>query len=121
MVPTGPLSYAKHIAPIVADRCSPCHTTEAKAGLNFTYDNLVTNSTVTNTLTKGCALALMPVKRVIAGDPDHSLLWIKLNNDDHVTTTQFCGDHMLQNASGKVVPTVQLDTIQRWIQQGALP
>ena len=43
------LSFAKDIAPIIQSTCSPCHTTQAKGGYNFTYDNLVTHSDVTDT------------------------------------------------------------------------
>jgi hypothetical protein len=121
MVPTGPLSYAQHIAPILSNRCSPCHTTDAKAGFNWTYDNLVTNPAVTNALTKACVLITQPPKRVIPGDADHSLLWVKLVSDTHQATVNNCGDHMPQPVSGKVLPTVELDTIQRWIDQGAKP
>jgi hypothetical protein len=120
-VPIGPLSYAQHIAPIIANRCSPCHTTDAKAGFNWTYDNLVTNPAVTNALTKGCVLISQPPKRVIPGDADHSLLWVKLVSDTHQATVNNCGDHMPQPVSGKVLPTVELDTIQHWIDQGAKP
>jgi hypothetical protein len=42
------LSFAKDIAPIIQSTCSPCHTTQAKGGYNFTYANLVTNSDVTD-------------------------------------------------------------------------
>jgi hypothetical protein len=119
-VPTGPLGYAKNIAPIIASRCSPCHTTDAKAGLNFTYDNLVTNSAVTNTTTKACDWLTAPPRRVIAGDPDHSLLWVKLTFDGAIAT-HMCGDHMPLATSGKMVTTVELDTIQRWMSQGAKP
>jgi hypothetical protein len=42
------LSFAKDIAPIIQSTCSPCHTTQAKGGYNYTYDNLVTHSDVTD-------------------------------------------------------------------------
>jgi hypothetical protein len=115
------VSYAKDVAPIIASKCSPCHTTDAKAGYNWSYDNLVTNSGVTNALTKDCTYASQPSKRVIPGDADHSLLWIKLNLDHEQTTVHKCGDTMPLPGSGKVATTPELDTIYRWIQQGAKP
>jgi hypothetical protein len=122
VVPTGPLSYATHIAPIIANKCSPCHTTQAAAGLNYTYDNLVTNSAVTNAATKGCTLLLAPPRRVIPGDPDHSLLYIKLAEDEHqLASGHNCGGPMPNPTSGKILLTVELDTIHNWIKGGALP
>ncbi|HEX3697430.1 MAG TPA: DUF1592 domain-containing protein [Polyangia bacterium] len=120
VVPTGPISYAMHVAPIIANKCSPCHTTDAKAGLNFSYANLVTNSTVTNALTVACDWLTPPPKRVVPGDTDHSLLWVKLTFDGAITT-HMCGDHMPLATSGKTVTTAELDIIQRWINQGAKP
>jgi hypothetical protein len=121
MVPTGPLSYAKHIAPIIAAKCTPCHTTQAMAGFNFTYDNLVTNSAVTNTITKPCDFLNPQPKRIAAGDPDHSLLWIKVSSDNVALASHMCGEHMPQLKSGIVLSTVELDTIHNWIRDGAKP
>jgi hypothetical protein len=44
VTPPAMVGYAKDVAPIIANKCSPCHTTDAKAGFNWSYDNLVTNS-----------------------------------------------------------------------------
>jgi hypothetical protein len=120
-VPTGLLGFAQYIAPIIAAKCSPCHTTQAAAGLNFTYANLVTNATVTNTATKGCDLLSAPPKRVVAGDPDHSLIYVKLNEDAHQLMAHICGDPMPQPVSGKSLTTAELDTVAHWIRGGALP
>jgi hypothetical protein len=114
-------SYAKDIAPIIANRCAPCHTTDAKAGFNWTYDNLVTNTTVTNATTSKCTYLIQPARRVIPGDADHSLLWTKLTLDETQATVHNCGEPMPLPTSGKTVPTSELDTIYRWIQQGAKP
>jgi hypothetical protein len=121
-VPTGPISYATSVAPIIANKCSPCHTTQAAAGLNFTYANLVTNSLVTNATTKGCIFLVAPPRRVVPGDPDHSLLYVKLLDDEEqLTGTHMCGDAMPQAISGKSLMTAELDIINHWILGGALP
>ncbi|HVZ75273.1 MAG TPA: DUF1592 domain-containing protein [Polyangia bacterium] len=121
--PPAVYSYATDIAPIIANRCSPCHTTDMKAGAgtNWTYDTLVTNGTVTAALTKGCIFLSAPPRRVVPGDPDHSLLWIKLTSDTHQAMVNNCGDHMPLPSSGKMLTTGELDAVQHWIQQGAKP
>jgi hypothetical protein len=119
--PVSDPTYAKDIAPIIANRCSPCHTTDAKAGFNWSYDNLVTNTAVTNATTVKCTYLIAPARRVIPGDADHSLLWTKLTLDETQATVHNCGEPMPLPSSGKTVPTSELDTIYRWIQQGAKP
>ena len=114
-------TYAQDIAPIIAANCEPCHTTEAKAGLNWTYATLVTTSTVTNALTKGCIFLGAPPRRVVPGDPDHSLLWVKLALGEHQDMVNGCGDAMPQAPSPHSLTTTQLDTVRTWIVQGAKP
>jgi hypothetical protein len=121
VTPPVMLSFARDIAPIIASKCSPCHTTEAKAGLNFNYDNLVTNTNVTNATTNKCTYISQPAKRVIPGDPDHSLLWTKMTLDTTQATVHACGEMMPPPTSGKVLLTVELDAFHNWIQQGAKP
>jgi Protein of unknown function (DUF1592)/Protein of unknown function (DUF1588)/Protein of unknown function (DUF1595)/Protein of unknown function (DUF1587)/Protein of unknown function (DUF1585) len=120
-VPTGPLSFATNIAPIIADKCSPCHTTQAASGSNWTYATLVTNPAVTNTATKGCVFLLAPPKRVVPGDPDHSLLYVKVTEDAHQAMANNCGLPMPNPTSGKTLTTTEIDTIYAWIKGGALP
>jgi hypothetical protein len=91
------------------------------AGFNFTYDNLVTNSAVTNTITKPCDFLNPQPKRIAAGDPDHSLLWIKVSSDNVALASHMCGEHMPQLKSGIVLSTIELDTIHNWIRDGAKP
>jgi hypothetical protein len=121
VTPPAVLGFAKDIAPIIASKCSPCHTTDAKAGLNWTYDTLVTNSSVTNAATKACTYISQPPKRVIPGDPDRSLLWTKLTLDTTQATVHGCGDPMPPPTSGKSLLTSELDVFHNWIQQGAKP
>jgi uncharacterized membrane protein YgcG len=121
-VPTGPISYATSIAPIIANKCSPCHTTQMAAGYNWSYDTLVTNSTVTNAATKSCVFILNPGKRVVAGDPDHSLLFVKINEDmEQLGGNHNCGLPMPNPSSGKTLTNLEIDTIRAWIRGGALP
>jgi hypothetical protein len=115
------LSFARDIAPIIAKQCSPCHTTDAKGGANWTYDTLVTNTNVTNAATMKCTYISQPAKRVIPGDPDHSLLWAKLTLDHEQATVHGCGEPMPPPTSGKVPTTRDLDAIHDWIAQGAKP
>jgi hypothetical protein len=121
-VPTGPLSYATNIAPIIASKCSPCHTTQAAAGYDWTYANLVTNSAVTNAATKGCVFLLSPGKRVVPGDPDHSLLYVKITGDvEQLGGAHNCGLPMPDPTSQLSLTTNEIDTIFAWIMNGANP
>jgi hypothetical protein len=119
--PPAVYSFARDIAPIIAKKCSPCHTTDAKSGNNWTYDTLVTNTNVTNAATNKCTYISQPPKRVIPGDPDHSLLWTKMTLDTTQATVHGCGDPMPPPTSGKVLLTVELDAFHDWIVQGAKP
>jgi hypothetical protein len=114
-------TYAQDIAPILESNCEPCHTTEAKGGFNWSYDTLVTNSTITSDLAGTCKYIDGSKSRVVPGDPDHSLLWIKIALDQHQNSANGCGDHMPQEPSPHILTTAQLDTIRRWIVQGAMP
>jgi hypothetical protein len=114
-------TFARDIAPIIATKCEPCHTTQAKAGFNWTYESLVTNSTITSALAGTCKYIDGTKKRVVPGDPDHSLIWIKVAIDQHQSSANGCGDHMPQAPSPHVLTTAELDTIRAWIVQGALP
>ena len=122
-VPTGPLSYAQNIAPIIANQCAPCHTTQNAAGANtnWTYATLVTNGAVTATATKGCVFLVAPQRRVVPGDPDHSLLYVKVTEDVHQAAANNCGLPMPAPTSGKTMTTAEIDTIYAWIKGGANP
>jgi hypothetical protein len=114
-------TYATDIAPIIAAKCEPCHTTQAKAGFNWTYATLVTNGAVTNALTKGCIFLDTSHRRVVPGDADHSLLWVKIALNEHQVMVNNCGDAMPQAPSPHILLTSELDTIRAWITQGAKP
>jgi hypothetical protein len=130
-------SYQSHIAPIIALKCSPCHTTEAKAGFNWSYDNLVTNSAVTNSkavcspgeppaptpgATAACQYLEFGKLRVIPGvNYSFGLLWVKIIGDDHILCNDSCGMAMPPKGSGKSLTTCELDTFKKWMQTGAKP
>jgi hypothetical protein len=115
------LSYATHIAPIIANKCKDCHTTKASGGFNWTYANLVTNSTVTNAATVNCSFMNGSKKRVVPGSPDTSLLWIKISktNAELKAATAKCDDAMPEG--GLVLTPQEKTTIHDWIMGGANP
>jgi hypothetical protein len=115
------LSYATHVAPIIANKCKDCHTKNASGGYNWTYANLVTNSTVTNAATVNCSFMNGSKKRVVPGSPDTSLLWIKISktNAELKTATAKCDDAMPEG--GAVLTATEKTTIHDWIMQGANP
>lgn len=131
------VTYAAHIAPIIASKCSPCHTTEARGGNNWSYATLVTNSTVTST-TAACAptaTATPPPnanracefmegsgKRVVTGPNfELGLMWIKIVGHDGTLCGKACGSSMPPVASGKVTTTYERDVIKKWMSTGAMP
>jgi hypothetical protein len=92
------------------------------AGYNWSYDTLVTNSAVTNAATASCVFLTKPGKRVIPGDPDHSLLYVKITEDvAQLASGHNCGVPMPNPTSGKTLTTTEIDTIYAWIKGGALP
>jgi len=64
---------------------------------------------------------LAPPKRVVPGDPDHSLLYVKVTEDAHQAMVNNCGLPMPNPTSGKTLTTTEIDTIYAWIKGGALP
>jgi hypothetical protein len=117
--PVASLSFMTDVAPIVMSKCSPCHTTQAKAGFNWNYMNLVTNPTVTATTTVNCSFMMGSKKHVVPGMPNTSLMWIKLSRTSAELTTAKCGLPMPQ--SPQTLTSVEKTTIQDWIMGGAKP
>jgi hypothetical protein len=117
------LSYATDIAPIIANKCKTCHTTDnpPKAGMKITFDTLVTNGTVTNTQTVNCSFMMGSKKRVVPGSPDTSLLWIKISKTktELTATTAKCDDPMPEG--GAVLTADEKTKIRDWIMGGAKP
>ena len=91
-------SYAKLIAPILKDRCEPCHyTKDKKGGLDVTSFA---------SLMKGGKSKSPPI--VTPGDPDKSLLIKDIVGKD---------PPMPKNANPLTPP--QIDAITKWIKEGA--
>jgi hypothetical protein len=100
-----------------------CHGAAGQGNLNLLKANAYTNlvgvqasgvcQTVAGAPEAGtfCGCAQSGLTRVIAGDPDHSLLVIKL------TGKPSCGDMMPPN-SDPIAPAL-LDLVTQWIQAGA--
>ena len=133
-------SFATHVAPVIAAKCSPCHTTEAKAGYNWTYANLVTNSTVTTTIgkcgsssnkpeppgpmaaNKDCIYMEGNPKRVKPGaEFEFGLLYIKILTEDARLCDAYCGSQMPPADSGKTLDTYERDIFKNWMKSGAMP
>jgi hypothetical protein len=105
-------------------KCTPCHITGSDGQLslkmNSGYANLVTNGAAKTDLT--CTMLSTAKKRVVAGDPDHSYLWIKLNHTDAELSTAKCGPSMPELKNGATPLSADQKTkIHDWIMGGANP
>ncbi|HET6284566.1 MAG TPA: hypothetical protein VFH73_26655 [Polyangia bacterium] len=130
-------TFTTHVAPIIAVKCAPCHTMQAKAGYNWTYDNLVTNSTVTNTnaacgpgevaepglggnAPRDCKYMEGNGKRVTPGPAfETSLVYLKIMVEDGRLCDQSCGQQMPPTDSGKSLDTYERDIFKNWMKNGA--
>ena len=105
----GPLGYAADIAPVFARNCAPCHVDGGRSGglnLDRGPEALV-----------GVASDQLPSMDLVApGSSDDSYLWHKLD-----------GTHRAVGGSGDAMPdggdltNRQLNDVERWIDEGALP
>jgi hypothetical protein len=107
--PSAP-SYAKDIQPLFVDKCGTCHGGKrAKGDLDLSegkgYKNLVGAESP----------QAAKMLRVKPGNPDQSLLWLKL---DFQKTP---GDPMPKRFlfGPKKLPQAELDLVKAWIAQGA--
>lgn len=116
--PTGKLSFATDIYPkVIRSKCSACHSDAPSfGGLAFfpgaetAYANLV-NVPAGNEETYKCkGVGLM---RVQPGDPDKSLIYLKLTNPP-------CGSKMPPGMFGMATPE-QVELVRQWIAEGAAP
>jgi hypothetical protein len=118
------LSYATDIEPIVTMKCGSggtCHTSgtppanlQMKMGSGFA--SLVTNGAVTTT---ACTLLdAANKKRVIPGNPNKSLMWIKLSTAATALTTANCGASMPKTGT---LTMAEKTKIHDWIMAGANP
>lgn len=110
-ISSDPVSFRSDVQPIFSGRCAirSCHTTSSPAaGMrldpSFSYGQIV--GVVSTTYP--------PLKRVVAGEPDSSLLYLKLLPS--ADTAYF----PRMPLSGGPLSPARIETIRRWIAEGAL-
>jgi hypothetical protein len=113
--PGASVSFANDIQPIFDARCVGCHGgLFPSAGLDLTAGssraNLVGQPTSPN-----CMLTAPDSVRVVAFDPQSSMLWLKTRPDD-----ARCGNPMsfLTDGLGVIAPD-EFALLEAWIAQGA--
>lgn len=116
---TGKLSFANDVyQKVIVNKCGACHNDAPSfGGLAFfpggpevAYMNLVNAPAGTEPTFKCKDSGLT---RVVPGDPEHSLLYLKLTNPP-------CGSKMPSGIIPKATPE-QLELVRQWIADGALP
>jgi hypothetical protein len=102
-----PLSHATDIQPIWDANCAACHISQQFGFLDLTngYTSLV-----------GVASGQADAMLVVAGDPNLSYLWAKLNGQQAAA-----GGFGQQMPDGSVLSANDLETVRTWIEDGALP
>ena len=111
-VPAGePVSYAKHIEPLVIARCIGCHSAdEPKARL------VLEKGTGYGRLVGRRSVQVPTLMLVEPGDLEGSYLWLKLQHRAPE------GKGMPRTATGvKKLSRSELDLYRRWIEGGAKP
>ena len=107
-VPSGggtTVSFAVDLQPVFAAHCVGCHGAGGDGGLNLTPD--VAWANLVGVETSGYA----PRQRVVVGNPDQSVLYLKLSGAPGV------GDRMPQ---GRMLLDDDIEKFRVWIAQGAL-
>ncbi len=119
----GLYHYEKDIAYVLRQNCGGCHLAPTVMG---SFDMKILDDfvpgpdaypTIMGTVTSahsGCAGLDATKKRIVAGKPNNSLLYIKIST---ANPPSGCGAHMPMGAS---LPQLQIDKIKLWITQGAL-
>jgi hypothetical protein len=117
---TGKLSFANDIFPkLIRSKCSACHNDAPSfGGLAFFpggpevgYMNLVGVPAGNEETFKCRGIGLM---RVAPGDPEHSLMYLKLSGAPP------CGNKMPPGMFGMATPE-QIEMVRQWIMEGAAP
>jgi hypothetical protein len=120
----GPLSFEADIAYELFFSCGGCHLAPTIQG---GFDMKIAKSdapgplaypTVTGTVTaahNGCSALDTTKKRIVAGKPANSLLYVKISM---ANPPGGCGGHMPMGAN---MTQRQIDKIRLWITQGAMP
>src|SRR5262245_5660824 len=100
----APISFNRDVRPILTEHCFACHGPDSgsrKAGLRLDLKTSATSPI------KSGAIA------VVAGDLDASELYQRLTAEDE-------SDRMPPPRSGKRINAAQVETLRRWIAQGAV-
>lgn len=108
--PPSEVSFSSHIQPIFnANGCISCHGGSGGLFLNAgqSYTNLVNV-----TAQAGCT----DKKRVLAGNPDESVLYIRVSSNSADTQ---CGPNSRMPQGAGRLPQETIDLIRDWIKQGA--
>jgi hypothetical protein len=109
-------SFAQNVQPIFSARCTGCHSGQSpNAGLDLSagvsYANLVNKQ-----VSSDCGSRVAGAVRVVPGDAAGSMLWRKLAN-----TNDKCLGAMPLGTNGLInVARSDFDSIEKWIQEGAL-
>ena len=120
----GALTFANDIFYELYDSCGGCHLgTTVQGGfdmkiMNNSMPGAAAYPAVTGTVTaahNGCPSLDASKKRIVAGKPNNSLLYIKISV---ASPPSACGGHMPMGAS---MTQRQIDKIRNWITQGAMP
>lgn len=106
-----PVSYSKHLEPLVIARCLSCHTAEEPEAQLVLEAGTGYGAMVDRSSTQ------VPQARIVApGDVEASYLWRKLVHDVEI------GRGMPRTVVGAVkLPGDELELYRRWIAEGALP
>lgn len=116
----GQLSFASDVYEmVIRARCASCHNDAPSfgglalfpGGAATAYANLVNVPAGAEESYKCRESGLLRVK---PGDPEHSLLYLKL-------TMPSCGSKMPPGALGGTLSEEQLSLVRQWIEQGAAP
>jgi len=99
-----PVSYAMEVQPIWNANCIGCHGDGGNAGLDLRMPDSRGNLV-------GVASTNWTGRRVMAGEPDLSVLYLK------ITGAAGVGDRMPQ---GGMLASDEIETVRLWIAEGAL-
>jgi hypothetical protein len=111
-----PVTFTQVYSTVIRNRCMPCHTTETGIGVSVGRLDMTSQGAAYQNLVgapaAGAACAGRGT-RVIAGEHDSSLMYLKISLDDPAP----CGSKMPLN--GPPLSQEEADMIQHWIDQGA--
>lgn len=111
-LPVGPLSFARDILPIFADRCVSCHRSGGIADLSGIDLNLQADRAFSSLVNQPSAQR-PDLTLVVPGDADASLLYLKVSSANPPV-----GARMPLIAAP--LSAAQVELIRRWIDEGAV-